>query len=105
MKVPMPANSGNQARVVRFTPRTLHTAPGSIHAPIQRETDAARDSTPTPGDADDFTHRMRTNIAALVFVAVLTAIGIWLATSIADLRTTQDCALMGRRNCVPISTP
>ena len=33
----------------------------------------------------------------------LTAIGIWLAMSIADLRKTQDCVLMGRRDCAQIS--
>ena len=40
---------------------------------------------------------------ALITVA-LTAIGIWLAVSIADLRKTQDCVLMGRRDCARIST-
>ena len=34
---------------------------------------------------------------------LLTAIGIWLAVSIADLRKTQDCVLMGRRDCARIS--
>jgi hypothetical protein len=48
---------------------------------------------------------MWTNAAALLFTVVLTAVGIWLAMSIADLRATQDCVLMGRRNCAPIATP
>ena len=42
---------------------------------------------------------------AFAFTIALTAIGIWLAMSIADLRKTQDCVLMGRRDCVRISTP
>ena len=33
----------------------------------------------------------------------LTAVAIWLAMSIADLRKTQDCVLMGRRDCARIS--
>jgi len=48
---------------------------------------------------------MLANVAALAFTVALTAIGIWLAMSIADLRKTQDCVLMGRRDCAQISTP
>jgi hypothetical protein len=33
------------------------------------------------------------------------AAGIWLAMSIADLRKTQDCVLMGRPDCARISSP
>jgi hypothetical protein len=56
-------------------------------------------------EPDDFRHRMLANIAAFAFTVALTAIGIWLAMSIADMRRTQDCVLMGRRDCVRISTP
>jgi hypothetical protein len=54
-------------------------------------------------EPDDFRHRMLANVAALAFTIALTAIGIWLAMSIADLRRTQDCVLMGRRDCARIS--
>jgi hypothetical protein len=53
---------------------------------------------------DDYRRRMLANIAAFAFTVALTAVGIWLAISIADLRRTQDCVLMGRRDCVHIST-
>jgi hypothetical protein len=56
-------------------------------------------------EPDDFGHRMLANIAAFAFTIALMAIGIWLVISIADLRKTQDCVLMGRRDCVRISTP
>jgi hypothetical protein len=56
-------------------------------------------------EPDDFRHRMLANIAAFAFTVALTAVGIWLAMSIADLRKTQDCVLMGRRDCVRISVP
>ena len=120
MKVEMPANSGNDARVVRFPPRTLETAPGTRRGGTAPQGSGSTDnqaSALTParsatgpadigaGDGDDFRHRMWTNAAALLFTVVLTAVGIWLAMSIADLRTTQDCVLMGRRNCAPIATP
>ena len=45
---------------------------------------------------------MLANMAAFAFTVALTAIGIWLAMSIADLRKTQDCVLMGRRDCARI---
>jgi hypothetical protein len=54
---------------------------------------------------DDFRHRMLGNIAGFAFTIALMAIGIWLVMSIADLRKTQDCVLMGRRDCVRISIP
>ena len=54
-------------------------------------------------EPDDFRHRMLANIAAFAFTVALTAIGIWLAMSIADMRKTQDCVLMGRRDCARIS--
>ncbi len=56
-------------------------------------------------EPDDFRHRMLANLAALAFTVALTAIGIWLAMSIADMRKTQDCVLMGRRDCAQISAP
>ena len=58
-----------------------------------------------PDEPDDFRHRMLANTAAFALTVALTAIGIWLAISIADLRNTQDCVLMGRRDCGRISTP
>lgn len=113
MKVEMPANSGNDARVVRFPPRTLETAPGPPRD--DRTGNEASDPAPAPSatshpdtgasDTDDFKHRMWANAAALVFTVILTAVGIWLAMSIADMRATQDCVLMGRSNCAPISAP
>jgi hypothetical protein len=41
--------------------------------------------------------------AAIAFTALLTGAGIWLAMALADLRNTQDCVLMGRRDCAHIS--
>ena len=53
--------------------------------------------------AVDYRQRMIVNLAALVFVLFLTGAGVWVATTIKDLRRTQSCLLMGRRDCV--STP
>jgi hypothetical protein len=96
----------DEHRVLQFRPRT--PAPG---AAIDTQ-----ESRPIPNDLsryergpdeprDEFRHRMLTNIAALAFTVALTAIGFWLATSLADLRKTQDCVLMGRRDCAHIAPP
>jgi hypothetical protein len=103
----------DEHRVLQFRPRNPVLAPGlrkNIGAP-----DRPEEARPEPNDLsryerprdepDDFRHRMLANIAAFAFTVALTAIGIWLAMSIADLRRTQDCVLMGRRDCVRISSP
>jgi hypothetical protein len=110
VKTQRPIISDDEHVVLKFRPRT------SAHPPSQREEpDPARASNASlaakdlsryerPRDeGDDFRHRMLANVAALAFTVALTAIGIWLAVSIADLRKTQDCVLMGRRDCARIS--
>ena len=107
------ASSEGEHRVLQFRPRTLAPAPGqrrSLSNQIEQGEQAgeANDLSRYERDReepDDFRHRMLANIAAFAFTVALTAIGIWLAMSIADLRRTQDCVLMGRRDCVRISTP
>jgi hypothetical protein len=111
MKTQRPISSDDEHRVLQFRPRTtpspqvrrgagivqpLHAAPEPL--------DLSRYEQPRESP-DDYRHRMLANIAALAFTIALTAIGIWLAVSIADLRRTQDCVLMGRRDCVKITTP
>ena len=95
--------------VLKFRPRTSDQPPGR-----REELGGRVQSSPAENDLsrferahdepDDFRHRMLANIAALAFTLALTAIGIWLAMSIADLRRTQDCVLMGRHDCARIST-
>ena len=102
-----PIPSDDEHVVIKFRPRT------SAHPPGRREDPRGPDNRHAASDLsryerlrdepDDFRHRMLANIAAFAFTLALTAIGIWLAMSIADLRKTQDCVLMGRRDCAPIS--
>jgi hypothetical protein len=56
-------------------------------------------------EVDDYRQRMLANVAACAFTAALLVIGIWLTVSIAHLRRTQDCVLMGRHDCVQITVP
>ena len=109
MKTQRPITSDQEHRVLKFRPRTLAHPPGRLG------NQAEANAPPEPNDlsryererdeADDFRHRMLANLAAVAFTVALTAIGIWLAMSIADLRKTQDCVLMGRRDCANIATP
>ena len=106
-----PISSDDEHRVLQFRPRTsssppVHRGSGTVQplrAPPE-PLDLSRYEQPR-AEPDDFRHRMLANIAALAFTIALTAIGIWLAVSIADLRRTQDCVLMGRRDCVKITKP
>ena len=93
--------------VLKFRPRTSAQPPGGREEPGPASGQhAAADLSRyerSRDEPDDFRHRMLANVAALAFTVALTAIGIWLAVSIADLRKTQDCVLMGRRDCARIS--
>ncbi len=80
----------DEHRVLKFKPRTSETLTCDADILAQDE-------------PDDFYHRMWTNVAALAFTALLVGAGIWLAVSIADLRQSQDCVLMGRRDCAHVS--
>jgi hypothetical protein len=113
VKTQQPIAPEEEHRVLKFRPRTAVQPPGRrgySGGPALKENERhepndlsryeqARD------EPDDFRHRMLANIAALAFTVALTAVGIWLAMSIADLRKTQDCVLMGRHDCARISTP
>jgi hypothetical protein len=113
VKTQQPISSDDEHRVLKFRPRTLAHPPGQRGGPDQLDRDEGgrhqsanlsrveRDRE----EPDDFRHRMLANLAAFAFTVALTAIGIWLAMSIADLRKTQDCVLMGRRDCAQISAP
>jgi hypothetical protein len=110
MKTQQPViRDDDEHRVLRFVPRTSDTVPGS-----QPTAPASREASHSAGDLaqyqqtidpDDFRHRMAANAAAFAFTALLVGAGIWLAVAIADLRKTQDCVLMGRRDCARIAAP
>ena len=120
MKTQRPIISDDEHVVLKFRPRTSAQPPGGREEASQAKTPdikspniKAPNTSPAANDlsryerprdeGDDFGHRMLANVAALAFTVALTAIGIWLAVSIADLRKTQDCVLMGRRDCARIS--
>ena len=97
-------------RVLQFRPRTLPKPPHQRHDFVAQQPDyqrGANDLSRYERDKeapDDFHHRILANTAAFALTVVLIAIGIWLAMSIAEIRNTQDCVLMGRRDCARISS-
>ena len=105
MKTQQPMTSDDEHRVLKFRPRT------SAHPPAQPDNQTRQQPADlsrferAPEEPDEFRHRMLANVAALAFTVALTAIGIWLAIAIGDLRKTQDCVLMGRRDCARIAVP
>ncbi len=112
LRIQQPFATEDEHRVLQFRPRASTRPPDSkgnatvhqLHGSYEPESlDLSRYEQPRE-EPDDFRHRMLANIAAFAFTVALTAVGIWLAMSIADLRKTQDCLLMGRRDCARIST-
>ena len=75
-------------RVVKFSPRPARPAP--VPAP--------------QSDPVDYRQRMWANLAATALAAVLIVVGVWLVTSLNHMRQTQDCIMMGLRNCGEIDT-
>ena len=76
-----------------------------------RRSDELLKSNPLPGDLshyehsdepDDYRHRMLTNAAALLVVALLIGAGLWIVNTMAAMQKNQDCVLSGRRGCTPV---
>jgi hypothetical protein len=108
VKTQRPIASDEEHRVLKFRPRTLAELPrAASRAPpdAEREPNDLSRYERDRHEPDDFRRRMLANIAAFAFTVALTAVGIWLAMSIADMRKTQDCVLMGRRDCARIAVP
>ncbi len=92
-----PQMTDGEKRVVQFRPR-----PAEQRAPQHKDIPSA-----TSSDAKDRAeaHRQRqiANLAAAVFAVFLTAVGVWLASSLNHMRQVQDCVAMGMRDCAGIS--
>ena len=65
-------------------------------------TDGGKDAPEPPEDQGNSNVE---NAVMLGCFAVLVALGIWLLSTMADVRKMQDCAAQGRRNCVSIDVP
>lgn len=112
MKTQRPIVTDGEHRVLQFRPRNPAQRDLRTDAVVQphhegagaEPLDLARYER-TQQEPDEFRHRMLANVAAFAFTVALLAIGIWLAISISDMRRTQDCVSMGRRDCARITLP
>jgi hypothetical protein len=111
VKTQRPIASEEEHRVLQFRPRHLaHLAgrqryPGGQHPEDAQEPNEPNDLSRyerVREEPDDFHRRMLANVAAVAFTIALMAVGLWLAKNIADLRKTQDCLQMGRRDCIQV---
>jgi hypothetical protein len=63
------------------------------------------DGKPAADEDDDQANRTVENLVLAGFFVVVVATGIWLLSTMADVRKTTDCVAQGRRNCQPIEVP
>jgi hypothetical protein len=103
-----PTNTEEMGRILRFEPRhgprrprPQPPAPPFSRSPVESVDKYAGG----PDDTEDYRHRMRTNVAAIVVVGLLIWCGYWLFDTLAEMRKTQDCILSGRTNCARIDVP
>ena len=96
-----PRPEDEKGRVVPFRRKSRTPSPGPPRKPpVDDLAKYAKD-----GEPDDYRQRMINNGLGLVTLVILGGIGIWLASSIAEMRKNQDCVLSGRRNCAEIPAP
>jgi hypothetical protein len=94
-------STGETGRILKFTPR--HRAGMGTDVP---DLTVLAPEDRHGAEADDYSHRMKTNIAALAVVLLLIACGLWLADGMAEFRAAQECLTMGARGtCAAIRVP
>ena len=106
MKSQEPQRDEEKGRVLLFRPRPPRARndnlrrSGSLRSPVDDLTKYQRSR-----ESDSYRHRMVNNLLAFAVLSAIVYCGIWLANTMVQLRTSQDCALMGRTNCAPIKVP
>jgi hypothetical protein len=95
---PRPENE--RGRILPFRRGRLRAAqPSKPDVPVEGVEKYAR------GEPDDYRQRMINNGLGLLACLVLVAAGIWIASTMAEMRRKEDCVLSGRRNCATIPAP
>jgi hypothetical protein len=110
-----PIMTSGEHRVIPFRRRALARPPADPpetprnQAVLHLVRPAPKDLAPaqhlTSSGRDDYQRRMIVNVTAMVFTFILIAVAVWLATTITELRQTQDCLMVGRRDCGEIPLP
>src|ERR1700753_4242857 len=89
-------------RVVKFSPRPRNASGAA--KPEKSSADKTPDAAQRPAPID-YRQRMMANLAAAAFAVVLAGFGVWLVTTLNHMRQTQDCIMMGIRNCGDSTEP
>jgi hypothetical protein len=106
MKSQEPQRDDEKGRVLLFRPRIPRARndnlrrPGSFRSPV-----ADLSKYEQPRSEESYRQRMVNNLLAFALLSLIVYCGIWLANTMAQLRTNQDCVLTGRTNCAPIKVP
>ena len=106
MKSQEPQRDEEKGRILLFRPRVPRARNDNVRrsrplrSPVDDLSKYERNR-----DNDNYRHRMVNNLLAFAVLSLIVYCGIWLANTIAQLRTNQDCALTGRTNCAPIKVP
>jgi len=88
-----------RGRILAFRRGRARVPPPHPKEPVEGVEKYAR------SEPDDYRQRMINNGLGLLACVLLVAGGIWIATTMAEVRRNQDCVLSGRRNCAPIPAP
>ncbi len=106
MKSQEPQRNQEKGRILLFRPRVPRARndnlrrPNRLRSPIDDLSKYEQRR-----DEESYRHRMVNNLLAFAVLSLIVYCGIWLANTMAQLRTQQDCALTGRTNCAPIKIP
>jgi hypothetical protein len=106
MKSQEPERDEEKGRILLFRPRIPRARndnarrPGSVRSPV-----ADLSKYEHRREEESYRQRMINNLLAFALLSVIVYCGIWLANTMAQLRTNQDCVLTGRTNCAPIKIP
>ena len=91
-------SSNTEAQVVSFRRyRAGARRPATVPPPVEDLTKYQHTA-----EADDYRHRMIVNLVAFVFVVALIGAGLWLADTMALMRSNEDCVLSGRHGCTQV---
>jgi hypothetical protein len=106
MKSQEPQRDDEKGRVLLFRPRIPRARNDNLRRPDPfRSPVADLSKYEQPRDEESYRQRMVNNLLAFALLSLIVYCGIWLANTMAQLRTNQDCVLTGRTNCAPIKVP
>ena len=99
--LPRPQTRESDHRVLPFRPRgslfVRNVPPRPVQVPGLEKYEQA------PDEPGEYRHRMMMNVLGFAVAVALIVTGIWMADVLAHLRKSQDCVMLGRTDCAPIS--